>query len=1096
MIVPGRFPCVATPRLGMALLGMFLALVGCRRSSETPAVAPTVSPSASTATESPPRVSQGGDDDGASADGSTPGEAAGDVPDGQRHDEGTMADSLAAIEAAEASFAQGDVPAAKAALTGMLSADPDHSRALFLLARIEASENHHATAIEILEAIPVEEAQFGIAAAGQRADYLGVLGRIDQAIELWQDVLTIQPDLNMARSRLAADLFRAGRRFESGVVLNELVGRGEADVDQLRQCLRLIDPIESMREFQLRMSGLSPAAPPTDLTLAWDALLSRRYDLARKRLEHVVAEQPDLEQAVALLAMTLADLQQFDAASARLRAAPESTARFPSYWLAIGSLLRDRGDDDRGLAAYLQAMRLDPTSPWAHEKASATLLAMGRVEEARRIDERRLALEGPLESVNAIAPGAPDDAAASAAIVADLTRLGMFDQAALWVRTVGRRAPENFGGFEQAKSMILDLRKRPEAEAIRRRLAAVTVPDESLDSIAGRILSVESPQSLLNQSPPNQSPMNLTAPDVSGGSLAAVSFRDQSSRWGLDFQYRNGRETKTRNLELYRQLGGGVIATDLDRDGWVDLYFSQAGFDPSPDPGSRTGPDAGNPAVDSDRPANRLFRNLGDRLVDHSAPSGLDDGRFGIGVTYGDWNQDGWWDVMVGNLGRNGLYLNQGDGTFRDVAGEIAWDDDRFTSSLACADVDSDGLPDLVEINYVNDNQIYDPVPLLPNGTAAYYAGPNRFESALDVVWFGNGDGTLSRQPLVDVNQTEIEMLEFEGTDASAGDSVPRIGDAAQPGLGLVIDRWGDDEGLKIFVANDARPNQAWKIGPPEPDAVSGTRASGTRTMHQIANLSGLATGSLGKSNACMGIAAGDFDRDSRVDFVVTNWYDEWVNGFVQYRPGVFRDLAPRMGLSAPSENRLGFGVQGLDGDNDGWLDLVIGNGHVDNLEHEGVPQRMPTQLLINQSGTFVERDRSGLGDYFQTDHVTRCVVTTDINRDGKMDVIATDLFDPAVVLVNQSDAPHNWIQLELVATGSERSAVGARVEILNQPQAAMGGVRTGDGYLGRNEAVVHFGIASNEVETVDARVRWPSGRRETRTSLAVGKRHLIVEGQ
>ncbi|MEM0925473.1 MAG: CRTAC1 family protein, partial [Planctomycetota bacterium] len=446
------------------------------------------------------------------------------------------------------------------------------------------------------------------------------------------------------------------------------------------------------------------------------------------------------------------------------------------------------------------------------------------------------------------------------------------------------------------------------------------------------------------------------------------------------------------------------------------------------------------------------------------------------------WNQDGFWDIAIGNFGANQLLINQGDGTFLDRSDLIADNKALMTASLAMADLDGDGLSDWIEVNYVDDPAVFDPIPVTAAGYPSLFVGPNKFRAATDRVGFTTTIGTTQLRNLADPSQGVADLRNADAaTDATAGAEIPRIGDAAQPGLGLMVTNLDSGPGLECFIANDSRPNQCWRVTP-------GDR----RPVQDIAMLLGLATSGTGESTACMGIAAADFNRDGFDDLAVTNWYDEWTNLYEQNSGGSFADRSPRYGLDRLSDRHVGFGMAAEDFDGDGWVDLLVGNGHVDDFSHQGIPQKMPTQVLQNIDARFEETRQSDA--YFSVGHVSRSVVTADVNRDGKMDVVLTDLLDDAELLINETEAA-NWIQFQLVGTTSERSATGARVIIEGLPNEPTRTLAATAGYMGRGEDVLHFGLAG-WTKPVSVRVQWPDGTSESYRGLAVNQRHLLTQGQ
>lgn len=978
---------------------------------------------------------------------------------------------------AEDAIADNEHAAAIGPLRQLLIRSPQHAAGLFLLARIEAERGNLEEAIDLLASIPDDDPALGLAALGQRADYLSQLKRFEESISAWRRLLERGTRFDdMLRSRLADDLYASGMRWEAGWVLQELVDRGVAEEDHLRRLLNVTSWPKSRRELALGAPGKARGSASADRVgshepvvgsreqgdwdKAWEHFHERRFRDAKELLEKIVEQTPST-QSLVMLALAQSNLQLFDEARRTLAEAGSDAPRFPPYWTAVGDDWSQQGEDRRAVAAYARAVLADPTWEFAHERLVGALLKIGEVELARSVDERKFALAGPTEAFLAVGPTQPDDIPAGEALIGDLGRLGQMSQACVWLRHLAARHPGHVGDSETVKRRCETWKRLPEGQIAIRRLAGLDVsqyPDPAPTYLADAAKT----------RPPEME--GLTADEINRREAQPV-LPDVAKELGLDIVYHNLPERKQRLLRLHEALGSGVAALDFDLDGWSDLYFGQASGDPPEIPGTRP---------------NALVRRVGDRFQDVTELSGSDDRGYTTGVTSGDWNQDGWPDIVVGNLGKNSLFINQGDGTFVNVASVIGLTRDSFTSSLALADINADSLVDLVEIRYTDDPTIYDPLIVRPSGIAENYPGPNRFRSSLDSVWLSTPDGGTAELPLRTADSGQLSSAGVVETDATADFDVPRIGDDAYPGLGVVVTDLDHEPGLEIFVANDARPNQLWRFR-------SGPQGS---LLTETAATAGLATSWQGKTTACMGVAMADFDRNGRPDLFVTNWINEWVNLYLQKSPGLFQDLAPKFSLDRWSDHHLGFGTQGVDYDNDGWVDVIVANGHIDDFSHIGLPQRMPTQLLKNRGDRFDQLElASTSGSYWEQPHIGRCVIKLDHNRDGRMDVVITDLMDPAALLENRTETANSFIQFQLVGTRCERSAIGARIEINSSTERQWSEVSAGDGYLGKNEAMIHFGLGQGPAQ-VDAIVHWPDGETTKHPNLAASKRYLLVQGE
>ena len=1007
-------------------------------------------------------------------------------PDGSARAGTTPLTGDAVVADASEAMQSGDPRAAAGILRQWLIQQPDDHRAIFLLARALAADGDQEAAIETLASISLEHPEYGIAAMGQRAEYLSEQGRLQQSIPLWRQILDRHPTLHMARSKLAIDLYRQGNRTDAAEQLRTLVKAEAASPDELRRLINVTNPPPSRIEKQLRdtsdsetildPSSVEAAGRPVSqrINQAWTAIQQRRYRAALQWIPSVDAKR--LPAEVRCLRVWLrSELGQLDIARREWSELDAESERYPSYWLTVGNLAADEGQREATLTAYVQAFRLDPTFEPTLDHLASALAVAGHDAAAESIDERRFAIAGPTEAVLAIGPGQPDDAIAGQDIVRDLVELGHPQQAAAWLAEIGPRHPGRFGDAKTLRKQIAKLREAPDFFDGAPAPIREAVTEDRLENIA-RL------KSRWRTEPVASTSGETTVPDPTFGEppmaeLAAVRFRESAVSWNVKFQYEGSRPPKQKHLRLFEQLGSGVAAIDYDRDGRADLMIGQSATDPR---------------ATGDR-SDRLFRNLGDSFSDVTEAAGTIDFGYTLGVTFGDWNQDGMWDLAIGRFGTNRLWINQGDGTFVDRSEQLANQTFDMTASLAIADVTGDRLPDLIQVNYVDDESVFADVTIGPSGRPISFPGPNKYRSALDVLHVRRIDGTTVRHPIAGSTNSVDE------SGKSASNDVPKFDDDAQPGLGLFVDDLNGDQRLEILVANDTRPNQVWRI--------SDGDVSEALAFNNVAGLIGLATSSTGKTTASMGIGSGDIDLDGRVDLVVTNWFDEWTNFYRQVAAGFYRDQSGAFGLDQFSDHHVGFGIQTLDLENDGRLDVVVANGHVDDFAFRGEPQRMPTQVLRFDGGQFTEADGEQLDtalddetaprtqNYFSTPHGGRCLITADFDRDGRVDFAVTDLLDPFALLLNQTATDNAFIQIEPVATATERSAVGTRVQCRVGDRTFVGSMTTGDGYMGKNEHVLHFGLGDWSAPAVDITCVWPDGSVETFRDLGVNERHVVVQG-
>ena len=376
--------------------------------------------------------------------------------------------------------------------------------------------------------------------------------------------------------------------------------------------------------------------------------------------------------------------------------------------------------------------------------------------------------------------------------------------------------------------------------------------------------------------------------------------------------------------------------------------------------------------------------------------------------------------------------------------------------------MNGDHLPDVIEVNYLNDPLIFQ----RKCQGKRLDCTPQRFRAASDRIFENRGDGTYVVAP----------------TGSGSMEASPNYG------FGLIVTTFGQTGGNEIFVSNDGDLNHFWKSLPADSGDRSGWKLS------ESAGVSGCSIGASGISQACMGIAASDFDRNGYIDLGVTNFHNEPMNLFLQNKAGFFTDEALRFGLGENSKDMLGFGTQAADFDNDGWADIAVLNGHIYDARYAEIPFAMQPQLFRGGKSGFKLQSSARLSEYWQRPQLGRTLAMLDWNRDGKMDLLANHLDQPLALLQNESDSG-NWLQVELVGTMSEREAVGARIEVESGEQSWVGWQIAGDGYMCTNESLIHLGLGSHDV--IDRlTVHWPATDPQVFEQVPVNQRYLLIEGQ
>ncbi len=555
----------------------------------------------------------------------------------------------------------------------------------------------------------------------------------------------------------------------------------------------------------------------------------------------------------------------------------------------------------------------------------------------------------------------------------------------------------------------------------------------------------------------------LSSLGFAGASSGDDLFVDRAAETGLDFVQFNGMSGEFYYPEM---TGGGGALFDYDNDGDLDVYLVQGtmlGRDKTPQQATYA-PEHPEPFTDrlyrNERIANGVRGEL--RFTDVTGEAGLTASEYGIGVTSGDFDNDGWTDLYVTNFGPNQLLRNRGDGTFEDVTATAGVGDTRWSVAASFFDYDRDGALDLFVANYVDFSETLHKV-CSRTGGARDYCGPLAYEPQPDRLFRNKGDGT------------------FEDVSIRAG-----INEIYGGALGSVTADFNGDGLPDIYVCNDMTANQFWIN-------------QGDGTFVDDSLLAGNAVNRHGQPEASMGVAATDFDHDGDTDIFMTHLLGETNTLFVNDGGGFFQDRTLEYGLATPSWNYTGFGTGWFDIDNDGLLDMIVLNGEVKSLEHL-VQERHPyplhqiNQLYRNVDGRYVEVTEEA-GEVFALSEVSRGAAFGDIDNDGDTDVLLVNNAGPVRLLVNQVGQDSAWIGLSLLGAQPARHMLGATVELTRADGPPLyGRVHTDSSYAVASDPRLLFGLGkAAKVTRLD--VRWPSGREESFTGLVANEYHTLVEG-
>jgi enediyne biosynthesis protein E4 len=521
-------------------------------------------------------------------------------------------------------------------------------------------------------------------------------------------------------------------------------------------------------------------------------------------------------------------------------------------------------------------------------------------------------------------------------------------------------------------------------------------------------------------------------------------FTDVTTQAGIRFLHNSGAYG---GKLLPETLGSGCAFLDYDGDGWQDILLIN-GMDW--------------PGHKKQRSTLRLYHNNHNgTFTDVTAHAGLDVELYGMGLAVGDYDNDGMPDILVTCVGQNRLFHNAGKGKFVDVTVPSGLAKrDGFSTSAVWFDYDRDGLLDLFVCNYVKWSPDHDVFCSL-DGKHKSYCTPEAYRGETCWLFRNRGNGT------------------FEDVTASSG-----IFDSSSKSLGVSLIDFDDDGWLDLLVANDTQPNKLY-------------RNQHDGTFKDAAVEAGLAFSNEGKARAGMGVDVADFTNSGSPGVAITN-FDNEMTGLYRMSGKSFEDVAAQTGVGLASRNSLGFGCAFLDVNLDGWLDLAVANGHIDETVRNirgNVGYAQPPQLFLN-SGKQNFHDVAGeVGGGFDQPKVGRGLACGDFDRDGDLDLLLTTNNGPAYLYRNDQVGGNRSIRFRLIGSKSNRDGIGAKVRVFANGIGQSRMIKGGSSYLSQSELPVTFGVEKQDrIERVV--IDWPSGRTEEYKNLAAGKCYDCVEGQ
>jgi enediyne biosynthesis protein E4 len=544
-----------------------------------------------------------------------------------------------------------------------------------------------------------------------------------------------------------------------------------------------------------------------------------------------------------------------------------------------------------------------------------------------------------------------------------------------------------------------------------------------------------------------------------GGSVAAggpeaapIQLEDATAAAGLDYKNLFGGPGKPYIIE---STGNGAAWLDYDGDGDLDLFIVN-------------GSTLERQAKGEPGPGNRLYRNDGPAgFKDATAGSGLQGGYWGSGVAAGDYDNDGFPDLYVTTiLEGNRLYRNNGNGTFADITAKAGVGGrTRVSVSAAFLDYDRDGRLDLFAANYTKFDRPYlDRVsPYCFWKGLRVFCGPTGVAGDQNLLFHNNGDGTFS-----DVTRAAGLL----------NDELKSLGVVAAD---LDADGWTD-----LYVASDSTIQALY-------------RNRGDGTFEDMSLQSGAGYSQQGRAQSGMGVDAGDYDGDGRLDLFVTTFQDDYKTLYHNDGKLHFSDVTYAAKIGQVSFTKLSWGTGFQDFDNDGWPDIFVASGHVyPQVDAARLPQEtyaQQNQVLRNLGdGTFADVT-AGAGSGMQVVKSSRGVAFGDYDDDGRTDAVVVNMDEGVTLLHNTTRNSHHWLTVRSIGSRANRDGIGAVVRLRAGGREQVREVRSSGSFASSSDPRAHFGLgAATAVERLE--VKWPGGATQTFTEVPIDRVVVVSEAE
>jgi hypothetical protein len=524
-----------------------------------------------------------------------------------------------------------------------------------------------------------------------------------------------------------------------------------------------------------------------------------------------------------------------------------------------------------------------------------------------------------------------------------------------------------------------------------------------------------------------------------------VMFKDVTRETGINFKHTDGSSGK---FYLIEAVSAGLALFDYDTDGDIDIYFLNG---------------AALKGASYDKPPrNALYRNDGNfKFTDVTDSSGTGDTGFGLGVTVGDYDNDGDPDLYLNNYGSNVLYRNNADGTFTNVTKQAGIEDGSHVGAGACfLDMDKDGDLDLYVARYIDFTYAKRNVASIMSFPA--YSDPKSYRFCQDSLYRNNGDGTFT------------DVSEASGIAQHKGS-----------GMGVICADYDNDGDTDLFVANDSMENYLFQN-------------NGKGEFEEVGLIAGIAYNINGDADGNMGVGCGDYDNDGLLDFYVTSYSLEWATLYKNLGDGLFEDMTTSTGAGKGTFLNVTLGTGFVDFDNDGDKDLFVAVGHLQkNIEkfRNDLTYFARNELLMNTGdGKFVTVT-DPTGDGLKVKLSSRGAGFDDLDNDGDIDAVILNSRSEPTILRNDTANKNHWIQIHLKGVKTNKDGVGARVKVVTGDLVQIDEVHSGRSYQSHYGTTLHFGLGTHKkIDIIE--VKWIGGQTDVLKDIAIDQRLTITEAE